>query len=77
MKDFLITVIIIWFLYRLFAGTRVEVRRGPGNYDYNQEPQKPTGSVSIDYIPPKGDKKKKSDGPTDKDGDYVDYEEIK
>ena len=73
MKDFLVTVIVIWFIYRLFGGTRVEYRsRSSSNY---QEPERPAGSVSIDYIPPKSEKKKKKDD--DKDGDYVDYEEVK
>lgn len=37
-----------------------------------QRRQKPEGSISIDYMPPKPDQSK-----TDKLGDFVDYEEIK
>lgn len=37
-----------------------------------QEPGRPEGSISIDYMPPKP-----KGGRTDKLGDFVDYEEIK
>jgi len=35
-------------------------------------PEKPEGSISIDYVPPTA-----KTGKTDKLGDFVDYEEIK
>ena len=40
----------------------------------NQGPRKPEGTIHVDYIPEK-DKK----GPTkdDKEGEYIDYEEVK
>jgi hypothetical protein len=40
-------------------------------YD-RQEPKKPEGSISIDYMPPQS-----KTGKTDKLGDFVEYEEVK
>ena len=37
-----------------------------------QRRQRPEGSISIDYMPPRPDQSK-----TDKLGDFVDYEEVK
>jgi len=42
------------------------------NARQQQRPQRPEGSISIDYIP---EKEKK--GNSDKLGDFVDFEEIK
>lgn len=39
---------------------------------HRQEPSRPEGSISIDYMPPKP-----KAGKTDALGDFVDYEEIK
>ncbi len=39
---------------------------------YEQKQKKAEGTISIDYVPGKGDKP-----PKNKSGDYVDYEEIK
>ena len=40
---------------------------------YQQRPNRPEGSISIDYMPEKEKKK----GNTDNLGDFVDYEEVK
>ena len=42
-------------------------------YNKHNEPQKPVGKISVDYVPPK-DKEARA---ADKAGDFIDYEEIK
>lgn len=42
-------------------------------YSQHNEPQKPVGKISVDYVPPK-DKEARA---ADKAGDFIDYEEIK
>ena len=40
----------------------------------NQRPQKPEGSIHVDYIP---EKDKKGPNKDDREGEYIDYEEVK
>lgn len=42
-------------------------------YQQQEPPRRPTGKLSVDYVPPK-DKEARA---ADKAGDFIDYEEIK
>lgn len=83
LKFLFITILILWIiriLVRMIFPVMVRKAFGtmPGQGDYGQQQQqqrsrRPEGSISIDYMPNKKDKK----GNADKLGDFVDFEEVK
>jgi len=68
MRDIFFTILIIWIVYRIYSAIQAA---NPRNVRNTNDPGKKSGSVSVDYVPPK---KNKADND---DGEYVDYEEIK
>ncbi|WP_421941632.1 DUF4834 family protein [Pedobacter sp.] len=79
-KFIFITILVLWLirmlirliLPMLFNNLASKMQQQATGQQYQQKRQKPEGSISIDYMPPKPDQ-----GKTDKLGDFVDYEEIK
>lgn len=79
-KFIFITILVLWLirmlirliLPMLFNNLASKMQSQATGQQQQQKRQKPEGSISIDYMPPKPDQSK-----TDKLGDFVDYEEIK
>ena len=67
----LIRMIIRLLLPFLFQKV-VNKARQQSNPSHRQNDRKPEGSIHVDYIPPH-----KESIPTDKAGDFIDYEEVK
>ena len=82
LKFLIISILIMW-LIRMIARLllpalfRKMVNKAQEHvhtqYRRQQEPQRPTGKISVDYVPPK-DKEARA---ADKAGDFIDYEEVK
>jgi len=79
---FLFAAIIILWVIRLLVRLifPAVIRNAFGNMQqqaqqqqYQQRPNRPEGSISIDYMP----KQEKKKGNSDNLGDFVDYEEVK
>lgn len=74
MQDFLLTLVIVFVLFRIFgrssATPKSTVHFTQNNF--NASEKKPDGKVSVDYIPENKSTKSK----TNDSGDYVDYEEV-
>jgi len=59
------------FLYKILGGQpRQPQTQRRQHYDTNKE-----GDINIDYVPNKGRKRRSSSG--SREGDYIDYEEVK
>ncbi|MEH3113589.1 DUF4834 family protein [Pedobacter terrae] len=78
-KFIFITILVLWLIRMLIRlilpmlfNNLASKMQSPGTGQQQQRRQKPEGSISIDYMPPKPDQSK-----TDKLGDFVDYEEVK
>jgi hypothetical protein len=65
MKDVFFTILAIWVVWRI-----MESIKGSSKKEFNGQ-KKYEGEVTVEYRPPS---KKDKD---DKDGEYIDYEEIK
>lgn len=81
-KFLFITICVLWLikllvrmvLPLLFQNMINKAQQQQGNSRYReQQRSRPTGKISIDYIPPK-DKEARA---ADKAGDFIDFEEIK
>lgn len=80
LKFFLITLLVLYLIRIIFrlvfpvmlAKMFGKVVERAQNQSAEQK-RKPEGSISIDYMPPKTQKK----GNSDKLGDFVDYEEVR
>lgn len=81
---FLFWAVIIFFLLRwllkpflkiavVYSAKKMAENMQKQQYQ-QQRPRYPEGSIHVDHIPGSGESKKTSGG---KDGDYVDFEEIK
>lgn len=82
LKFIMITILVLWLirmiirlvfplmLRNIFGKMQQQAHHGGGHSQ--QRPQKPEGSISIDYMPPQP-----KPGNPDKLGDFVDYEEVK
>lgn len=78
MQEFLLTLVVVFVLFRIFGKSRTQ--SGTNYYTFNQNnfskketPKQPDGKVNIDKMP-----NSKSTQNNGKDsGDYIDYEEIK
>ncbi len=74
MQDFLLTLVIIFVLFRIF-GRNSSAPKSTMHFTQNNftsPSKKPDGKVSIDHIPENKASKSKTNDP----GDYVDYEEV-
>lgn len=84
LKFLFITILILWLIRmifrlifpliikNLFSKLQSEGPQGHSQTYQRQQPKKPEGSISIEYMPPQP-----KSGKTDKLGDFVDYEEVK
>ncbi|WP_316790758.1 DUF4834 family protein [Pedobacter frigoris] len=80
LKFFFITLLVLYLIRVIFRlvfpivikNMFSKVQQQAQNQS-RQQSSKPEGSISIDYMPPKTEKK----GNSDKLGDFVDYEEVK
>ncbi len=75
MQDFLLTLVIVFVLFRIFGrgSTAPKSTLHFTQNNYNQSEKKPDGKVSVDFIP-----ESKSGSSSKKDaGDYIDYEEVR
>ncbi|MGE6218490.1 DUF4834 family protein [Nubsella zeaxanthinifaciens] len=79
-KFLIITLIVLWVIRLLLRMIFPMVIKNvfsnmqqQAQQQYQQRPNRPEGSISIDYMPEKEKKK----GNTDNLGDFVDYEEVK
>jgi len=82
LKFIMITIMVLWLirmiirlvfpllLRNIFGKMQQQANHGGGHS--RPQPQKPEGSISIDYMPPQP-----KPGNPDKMGDFVDYEEVK
>jgi hypothetical protein len=76
-----IAIFILWVLRLiarllmpfLFQQVVKKAQQQAGGQSHQQESRKPEGTIHVDYIPPE----RKEPVPSDKGGDFVDYEEIK
>ena len=70
MKDVFYTILLVWLIFRIMNGFSSFRYHTSGkkleNSKYNKK-----GETTVDFVPPK----KKA--PSDDEGEYVDYEEIK
>lgn len=73
MRDIIWTLIIVWFIYRLF-----ELFKGvkQKNYVYS-ETRRDQAHYKAQTAQPKRDVKSAVNRSVDKEGDYVDFEEVK
>lgn len=82
-KFLFITILVLWLIRMLIrlifplviknVVNKMQGQATSAQHNYQrQEPKKPEGSISIDYMPPQ-----QKTGKTDKLGDFVDYEEVK
>ena len=74
MQDFLLTLVVIFMLFRIF-GRSASPTKSKINFtqnNFNTAQKKPDGKVSVDFIP----ENKSVKYSTPKSGDYVDYEEV-
>ena len=83
LKFIMVTILVLWLirmiirlvfplmLRNIFGKMQQQAHNGGGGPSA-QRPQKPEGSISIDYMPPQP-----KPGKPDKMGDFVDYEEVK
>jgi hypothetical protein len=75
MQDFLLTLVIIFVLFRIFGRNSSTPK---SNFHFTQNnftssEKKPDGKVKVDFIP---ENKSGKSTPSDS-GDYVDYEEVR
>lgn len=74
MQEFILTVVAIYVLFRIFGSARSHTYTFNQHNYHKQEEQRRDGKIKIDHVP----EKKATKGDKDKDGgEYVDYEEIK
>ena len=81
LKFLLISILVMWLirmlarlLLPLFFKKMVSKAQQHVNNQYREQaPPRPTGKISVDYIPPK-DKEARA---ADKAGDFIDYEDLK
>ncbi|MBK9478429.1 MAG: DUF4834 family protein [Bacteroidetes bacterium] len=74
MQDFLLTLVVIFVLFRIF---RNSTKPSSSNFNFtqnnfNNHSKKPQGEVTVESIPENKSRNKPSNN-----GDYVDYEEVK
>ena len=74
MQKIFFTLLIIWVLFRIFGSRTVRhiftVNVNKPNEEKKSYDKSSEGKVKVDYIPPKNKGERK-------DGEYVDYEEVK
>jgi hypothetical protein len=82
LKFLIITILVLWLirmiarlLLPLLFKKMVSKAQEHVNAQYRQheEPRRPAGKISVDYVPPK-DKEARA---ADKAGDFIDFEELK
>ncbi len=75
MQDFLLTLVIIFVLFRIFGRSRSTPKSTVHftQNNFQSAPKKTAGEVSVDYIP----EQKESKSNDKEKGDYIDYEEVK
>jgi len=71
---YLVMKIVGYFVRSIFGQTMEQLRRDAQQQQQRQYKKPNDGNVHIDYIPNSGDVKRKDNF---RDGDYVDYEEVK
>jgi len=79
-KFLFFTILILWIIRMLLRivfplilkNIFGKMQQQAGQAPQHQQPKKPEGSISIDYMPPQP-----KTGNADKLGDFVDYEEVK
>ncbi len=74
MQDFLLTLVVIFVLFRIFGNS---TKPSSSNFNFtqnnfNNHGKKPQGEVTVESIPENKSRNKSSNN-----GDYVDYEEVK
>lgn len=79
MQEFLLTLVVIFVLFRIFGKSRTQGSTNhftfnQNNFNNQETQKKPDGKVRIDKMP---NSKSTSKNNTNDSGDYVDYEEIK
>lgn len=75
MQDFLLTLVIIFVLFKIF-GRSSSSQKSYSSFtqnNFHSSEKKPEGKTSVDYIP----ENKSTKSNTTQGGDYVDYEEVK
>ncbi|MGV3509858.1 MAG: DUF4834 family protein [Sphingobacteriaceae bacterium] len=82
LKFLFITILVLWLirmivrlLLPILFKKMVSKAQEHVNTQYRQQeqPRRPTGKISVDYVPPK-DKEARA---ADKAGDFIDFEEVK
>lgn len=78
MQEFLLTLVVVFVLFRIFGKSRAQSSTNyytfnQNNFTKKETPKQPDGKVRIDKMPNANSSKKN----TNDSGDYVDYEEIK
>ncbi|MES2837234.1 MAG: DUF4834 family protein [Bacteroidota bacterium] len=78
MQEFLLTLVVVFVLFRIFGKSRVQSSTNyytfnQNNFTKKETPKQPDGKVRIDKMPNANSSKSN----TNDSGDYVDYEEIK
>lgn len=82
LKFLIITILVLWLIRMiarlllplLFKKMVSKVQEQVNNqYRQQETPRRPTGKISVDYVPPK-DKEARA---ADKAGDFIDFEELK
>lgn len=76
MQDFLLTLVVLFVLFRIFGKSNPSASNSNIHFtqnNFNGAEKKPDGKVSVDYIP----ENKSTKSNQSNSGDYVDYEEVK
>lgn len=72
---YIVRAIFRWLIPTLFQSMVNKAQQQYNQPNQQSRPQqKPTGRITVDYVPEKKDKKGKF---SDKAGEFVDYEEVK
>lgn len=68
MKDIFYTLLVAWILWRIFSSVNSHRAK---KVSQQQTTSKKEGETTVNFVPPK------RKNPSDDEGEYVDYEEIK